>query len=149
MEHKATAPSYKQTQCICSEQGTHSNCIFKFPVYSLSDHKFSVPMYVFCDYYIHKSDLADLSSLKKNWTFSQQILIYLLPLESGNLHLEQTKFPVFLESFQILCVSPDRDFFLPFSLFTVCSGYPGKRERSYPSGHPTESAPTVQQNACT
>ena len=56
---------------------------------------FPVPIYVICDYYIHKTDLADLSSLKKNGGFSRQISKYLLPLESGNLKLEQTKFPVF------------------------------------------------------
>ena len=43
-----------------------------------------VPIYIICDYYIHKTDLADLSSFKQNWEFSQQILKYLLPLESGN-----------------------------------------------------------------
>ena len=32
---------------------------------------------------------------KGNWKFSRQILKYLLHLETGNLQLEQTKFPVF------------------------------------------------------
>ena len=40
-------------------QGTHSNCIFKFPCFPCF---FPVPIYVICDYYIHKTDLADLSS---------------------------------------------------------------------------------------
>ena len=58
------------------KQGTHSNCIFKFhvfPVHSLSDTKFSVPIHVICDYYIHKTNLAELSSLKKNRKFLGQI----------------------------------------------------------------------------
>ena len=46
------------------DQGTHSNFIFKFPVFSLSDRKFSLPIYVICDYYIHKTDLADVSTFK-------------------------------------------------------------------------------------
>ena len=69
-----------------------------------------------CDYYIHKTALADLSSLKKkNWKFLRQISKYLLPLESWNLQLEQTKFPVF---------SLTGIFWWPFSLFSLCSGYP-------------------------
>ena len=88
---------------------------------------FPVPIYVICNYYIHKTDLADFSSFKKQ--FSQPISKYLLPLESGNLQLEQTKFPVFWQNFQIPCVFPDRTFLGPFSLFSLCSGYPvlGKR----------------------
>ena len=66
-----------------------------FPVFSLSLQIFPVLIHVICDYYIHKTDLADLSSLKKNWEFSRQTSKYLSPLESGNLQLEQTKFPVF------------------------------------------------------
>ena len=62
---------------------------------------------------LHKTDLADLSSLKHFWKFPWQTLKYLLPLKSGNLQLVQTKFPVFRENFQIPCVFPDsdRDFF--------------------------------------
>ena len=44
-------------------QGTHSKCIFKFPVFPVQPQIFPVPNYVICDYYIHKTDLADLSSL--------------------------------------------------------------------------------------
>ena len=82
-----------------------------------------------CDYYINKTDLADLSSFnsKKNWKFSQQIPKYLLPLESGNLQLEQTEFPVFWQNVQIPCVFPDREFIWLFSLFSLCSGYPDFR----------------------
>ena len=57
-------------------QGTHSNCIFKFSMFSLcfpvQSQIFPVPV-----------------------KFSRQILQYPLPLESGNLQFEQTKFPVF------------------------------------------------------
>ena len=51
-------------------QGTHSNCIFKFPVFSLCFpcvfpvqwQIFPVPIYIICDYYIVETDLADLSN---------------------------------------------------------------------------------------
>ena len=56
--------------------------------------------------------------------FLLQILKYRLSLESGSLQLEQTKFPVFWQNFQIPCVFPDREFFWPFSPFSLCSGYP-------------------------
>ena len=59
--------------------------------------------------------------------FSWQISKYLLPLESGNLKLEQTKFPVclvFWQSVQIPRVFLDREFIWTFSLFSLCSGYP-------------------------
>ena len=68
-----------------------------------------------CDYYIHETDLADLSSSKHVWEFSQQISKYLSPLESGNLQIVQTKFPVFSKKFQIPCVFPDGDFLKPIS----------------------------------
>ena len=55
------------------------------------------------------------------WKFLQQIWQCPLPSESGNLQLVHTKFPVFWQNVQIQCVFPDRDFFLPFSLFSLCS----------------------------
>ena len=33
-------------------------------VFPVEQQIFPVPIYVICDYYIHKTDLADLSSLK-------------------------------------------------------------------------------------
>ena len=51
--------------------------------------------------------------------FLWQISKYLLPLESGNLQLEQTKFPVFWQNFQITCVFPDRVFSFPCFLCAV------------------------------
>ena len=42
---------------------------------------FPAPIYVICDYYIHKTDLADLSKFQKKMKFWGQILKYLLPLE--------------------------------------------------------------------
>ena len=67
-----------------------------------------------CYYFIHKTDWADLSVLKN----SRQILIYLLPLESGNLQLEQTKFPVFSPWFGKISKFPvfslTRNYFLTF-----------------------------------
>ena len=80
-----------------------------FPVYSVRRQFFPVPIYVICYYFIHKTDLADLSVFKKKILW--QILKYLLPIESRNLQLEQTKFLVFWQNFQIPCVFPDRDFF--------------------------------------
>ena len=50
------------------------------------------------------------------WIFSWQISKYLLPLESGNLQLKQTKLPEF---------SLKGNFLWPFPLFSLCSGYPG------------------------
>ena len=50
------------------------------------------------------------SASKKKWKFLLQISQYLLPLELGNLQLEQTKFPVFCQNFQIPCIFLDRDF---------------------------------------
>ena len=50
----------------------------------------------------------------------------MLPLESGNLRLDQTKFPVFWQNFQIPCVFPDRFFCVAISpVFPVflCCGY--------------------------
>ena len=111
-----------------AQEGTTQ--IFKFPVLSLSYCKLSVPIHVICDYYIHKTDLADLSSLKKYWIFQRQILKCLLSLESGNLQLEQTKFNVqcsrkfnVLAKFPNSLRFPDRELSLPFSLFSLCSGY--------------------------
>ena len=36
-----------------------------FPVFSVRLQIFPVAIYVICDYYIHKTDLADLSSFKE------------------------------------------------------------------------------------
>ena len=58
----------------------------------------------------------------KKWTFSQQIPKYFLLIGSGNLQLEQTKFPVFWQNFQIRCVFPDRDFFCHFPCFPCAMG---------------------------
>ena len=69
-----------------------------------------MPINVICDYYIHKNNLADLSRFLKKWKFLRQISKYFSPLESGNLQLEQTKFHVFWQNFQIPCVFPYRDF---------------------------------------
>ena len=89
---------------------------FQIPcVFPVRQQIFPVSIYVICDYNIHKTDLADLSSLNLFWRFSRKIWKYLLTLESGNLQLEQTKFPVFWKN---------SIFLGPFSLFSLCSGYP-------------------------
>ena len=57
---------------------------------------FPVPIYIICEYYIHRTDLADLSSFwEKNDFFLRQLLQYPLLLESEHVQLELTKFPVF------------------------------------------------------
>ena len=56
-----------------------------------------------------------------------EILQYPLNFESGKSQLEQTKFPVFWPNFHIPSVFPDREYFWPFSLFSLfslCHGYP-------------------------
>ena len=52
---------------------------FQIPcVFPVQLHIFPVPIYVICDYYIDKTDLADLSCFKIIWIFSWQISKYLL-----------------------------------------------------------------------
>ena len=82
-------------------------------------------IYAICDYYIYKTDL---SSFKKK-RFSRQILRYLLPLESGNLQLEQTKFPVLSLCFGKISkfsVFSDRQFIFGYFPFSLCSAYPAE-----------------------
>ena len=77
-------------------QGTHSNCIFKFPVYFLSNRKFSKCKYTsFVTITYTKLTKQTYPASKNKWKFSRKISKHILPLESGNLQLEQTKFPVF------------------------------------------------------
>ena len=59
------------------------------------------------DYYIHQTDLVDISSLKFFGNFRSK---YRLPIESRNLQLEQNKFPVFWHNLKNPCVYADRDF---------------------------------------
>ena len=47
---------------ITSIQGAHLNCIFKFPVFPVTSQIFPMSIYQICDYYIQKTDLADISS---------------------------------------------------------------------------------------
>ena len=78
--------------------------------------------------------------LRKNGKFLRQIPKYLLLLGSGKLQLEQTKFPVFWQNFQIPCLFPDRDFFWPFFLFSLFSlgrGYPEKIPPPTPRENPS------------
>ena len=94
------------------EQGTHSNCVFEFPVFSLSDRKFSLCQFTWFVTITYTK--LPYPEPPKKWKFSWQIPKYFLLLGSGNLQLEQTKFPVFWQKFQIPCVFPDRDFFCHF-----------------------------------
>ena len=80
-----------------------------FPVQLLI---FPVTIYLICDYYIHKTDLVDLSSFwEKKGIFLQQISQYPLLLESEHSQLEQAKFPVIS-----LCF----DKILKFPVFSLC-----------------------------
>ena len=55
---------------------------FQIPCVSpVRSKNFPVPTYLICDYYIHKTDLADLSSCKRKFLkFSRKISNYRLPL---------------------------------------------------------------------
>ena len=55
-------------------------------------------------------------------------------LESGNSQLEQTKFPVFWQNFQIPYVFPDRELLWPFSQLSLCSGHPDQNWRPAQTG---------------
>ena len=89
-------------------QVVFSNCLCFPCFFPVRRQIFPVPIYVICDYYIHKTDLADLSSLitKIEKSKNQKISKYLLPLESGNLQLEQTKFPVYFLTGIFFCHFP-------------------------------------------
>ena len=109
-------------QSLEQGQGTHSNCVFEFHVFSLSDRNFCLGQFTwFVTITYTKLPYPDPPKKRK---FSRQILKYLWPLESGNLQLEQTKFPVLWQNFQIPCVSLTGNYFLPCSLFSLCSRYP-------------------------
>ena len=96
---------------------------------------FPVPIYIICECYIHRTDLADLSSFwKKIDFFLRQLSQYPLLLESEHLQLELIKFPVFslcldkipcvLTNFPNSLFTLTGIFFGPFSLFSLCRGYP-------------------------
>ena len=111
---------YLVSSMIFLSQGTHSNCIFKFPLFSLffpcPTANFPCAIYVIFDYYIHKADFADFSSLN----FFGEIF-------AANFEISFTfRIREFWQNFQILCVFPDREYFWPFFLFSLCSGYPAK-----------------------
>ena len=57
--------AYQNISCVY--QGPHSNCMFS--VFPVRPQIFHVPIYVTCDYYINETDLADLSSFKRNGNF--------------------------------------------------------------------------------
>ena len=70
---------------------------FQIPcVFPVRPQIFPVPIYIICEYYIHRTDLAGLSSSwGKKKIFFQQISQYPLRLESEHLQLELTNFLVF------------------------------------------------------
>ena len=55
-------------------QGTHSNCIFKFPVFPclfpVRPQIVTAPIYMICDYYIHKTELEIFATnIETSFTF--------------------------------------------------------------------------------
>ena len=70
---------------------------FRIPcVFPVQPQIFPVPLSIICDCYINtKLTWQTYAASGKKWKFLQQILQYPLPLASGNLQLEQTKFPMF------------------------------------------------------
>ena len=106
-------------------QGIHLNHIFKFPVFSrfIPCLTSNLPLYQFMSFVTISSTKLTKQTYpasKRNWKFLRQILKYILPLELGNLQLDQTKFPVFSLSFGKISTVP----VFQFSLFSLCSGYP-------------------------
>ena len=81
--------SSRDTICRVPTQISFSNALCFPCFFPVKPQIFHVSIYVICGYYIHKTDLADLSRLKK------KLSKYILILESGNLQLEQTKFLLF------------------------------------------------------
>ena len=54
-----------------------SNSLCFLCLFPVQPQMFPVPIYIICDYYIHKTDLANLSSLNKNLeAFAANIEIY-------------------------------------------------------------------------
>ena len=84
-----------------------------FPcVFPVKPQIFPVSIYIICDDYLYNTDWQIYpASGKKMEIFAANITISFTFRESWNLQLEQTKFPVFWQNFQIPCVFPDRDFF--------------------------------------
>ena len=84
-------------------------------------------IFMICDYYIHKTDLADLSTpppslLKKKEIYVANIEIsFIFRIRKFTTCANQIPcaFPVFWQNFQIPCVFPDRELFLPFPFFPV------------------------------
>ena len=99
-------------------------------MFSLSNRKFSL-----CQFTYTKLSRQTYPASGKKWKFSRQISQYHFPLESGNLQLEQTKFPVFslcigkISKFPVFSLTGI--FFWSFSLFSLCRGYPVKAQLDY------------------
>ena len=110
-------------------QGPHSNCILKFPVFSLSDRKFFLCQFTWCVTITYtKLTWQMYPSSKKTLKLWRQVSQYSLSLESGNLQLEQTKFSVFSLCFGKISKFPVFSLtgiiFGHFPLFSLCSRYP-------------------------
>ena len=85
---------------ICNSfiSGDPLKLYFQIPcVFPARPQIFPVSIYIICEYYIHRTDLADLSSFRKKNVvfFLRQLSQYPLLLESEHLQLELTKYPVF------------------------------------------------------
>ena len=90
---------------------SNSHCVFH-----VRPQIFPVPIYIICEYYIHRMDLAGLFSFwKKRDFFLRQLSQYPLLLESEHLQLELTKFC--FHKISKFPVFPDREFF--WTIFPV------------------------------
>ena len=110
--------------------GSPLKLYFQIPcVFPVRPQIFPVPIYIICECYIYRTDLAGLFSFWKKRIFLRQLSQYPLLLESEHLQLELTKFPVFRQNFVFsLCFdkiskfpvfSLTGIFFWPFSVFPV------------------------------
>ena len=79
-----------------------------------------MPIYVICDYYIHKTALSRSSEKMEIFVANTEIF-FTFRIREFTTRANQIPcvFPVLWQNFQIPCVFPDRDFFWPFSLFSL------------------------------
>ena len=102
--------------CISPDIGYPLKLYFQIPcVFPVKPQIFPVPISVTCDYYIHKTDLPDLSSFGKKMEISAANIAISFTFRIREFTTCPNKIP---------CVFPDRDLFWSFSLFSLCHGYP-------------------------
>ena len=99
----------------------HFQISYVFPVFSLSDSKFSMCQFIYRFVTVTYTKLTwqTYQAFKKNGHFRDKFPKYLLPLESGNLQLKKAKFPVFWQNFQIPSFPCQGLFLAIFPVFPV------------------------------